>query len=185
MRKNIGPKTWMFPMPVLVIGTYDENGTPNAMNAGWGNIYEENKVILSIDDDHKTYENIKKTGAFTVSFGTEDQIIPCDYVGVVSANKVPDKFARAGFHATPGTYVNAPIIDELPVTLECKLLKWNEDGMCIGEIVNVSIEESLLTEKGKLDADKLHPLCLDCFTLTYRSLGPVVGKAFSDGLKLK
>ncbi|MBE6570520.1 MAG: flavin reductase family protein [Ruminococcaceae bacterium] len=185
MRKDIGPKTWMYPMPVLVIGTYDENGAPNAMNAGWGNIYEEHKVILSIDDDHKTHENIRKTGAFTVSFATEDQVIPVDYVGVVSANKEPDKFAKAGFYATPSAHVNAPIIDEFPLTLECRLLKWNEDGMCIGEIVNVSVEESLLTEKGKIDLDKLHPLCLDCFTLTYRSLGEVIGKAFSDGLKLK
>ena len=142
MRKNFGPKCWLFPMPVLIVGSYDENGVPNAMNAAWGGIYDTNLVMVCLADDHKTTENIKKSGAFTISFATADRVAACDYVGIVSANDTPDKFARAGFHATKSELVNAPLIDELPMAVECKLLKFNEDGICIGEIVNISADFS-------------------------------------------
>lgn len=185
MRKNFGPKTWLYPMPVLIVGTYDENGSPNAMNAAWGGIYDTNLVMVCLADDHKTTENIKKTGAFTLSFATAKTVVPCDYVGIVSANDEPDKFAKAGFHATRCEYVNAPIIDELPMTVECKLLKFNEDGICIGEIVNVSADESILDEKGKVDTKKLDPIIYDSVTHAYWNFGEKVGKAFSDGMKIK
>ena len=116
MRKNFGAKTWLYPMPVLIVGTYDENGTPNAMNAAWGGVYDMGQVMVCLSDDHKTTDNIKKTGAFTVSFATAKTVVPCDYVGIVSANDVPDKFARAGFHAQKSEHVNAPIIEELPMS---------------------------------------------------------------------
>ena len=172
-------------MPVLIIGTYDDNGTPNAMNAAWGGIYDTNQVMVCLADDHKTTENIKKTGAFTVSFATSDTVVPCDYVGIVSANDVPDKFANAGFHAIKGEYVNAPIIEELPMTVECKLIKFNEDGICIGEIVNVSADESILDVNGKVDAKKLNPIVYDSVTHAYWNFGEKVGQAFSDGKKIK
>ena len=172
-------------MPVLIIGTYDENGTPNAMNAAWGGIYDTNQVMVCLADDHKTTENIRKTGAFTVSFATAGTVVPCDYVGIISANKVPDKFERAGFHATRSEFVNAPIIDELPMTVECKLIKFNEDGICVGEIVNVSADESILDEGGRIDAVLLDPICYDSVTHAYRRLGEKVGQAFSDGKKIK
>ena len=158
-------------MPVLIIGAYDENGTPNAMNAAWGGIYDTNQVMVCLADDHKTTENIKKTGAFTVSFATVEMVVPCDYVGIVSANDEPDKFAKAGFHATKSEFVHAPIIDELPMTIECKLLKFNEDGICIGEIVNISADESILDECGKIDAKKLNPISYDGVTHAYWSFG--------------
>ena len=185
MRKNFGAKTWLYPMPVLIIGTYDENGTPNAMNAAWGGIYDTNQVMVCLADDHKTTENIKMTGAFTVSFATSKTVAPCDYVGIVSANDVPDKFAKAGFHATKSEYVSAPIIEELPMTVECKLIKFNEDGICIGEIVNVSAEESVLDEKGRIDAGLFRPIAYDSVTHAYWGFGERVGKAFSDGKKIK
>ena len=124
MRKNFGAKTWLYPMPVLIVGTYDENGIPNAMNAAWGGVYDTNQVMVCLADDHKTTGNIKKTGAFTVSFATSKTVVPCDYVGIVSANDVPDKFAKAGFHATKSDYVDAPLIDELPMALECELISY-------------------------------------------------------------
>ena len=172
-------------MPVLIIGTYDENGTSNAMNAAWGGIYDTNQVMVCLADDHKTTENIKKTGAFTVSFATAKTVAPCDYVGIVSANDVPDKFAKAGFHAIKSECVNAPIIEELPMTVECKLMKFNEDGICIGEIVNVSADESILDENGKVDAKKLDPIIYDSVTHAYWNFGEKVGQAFSDGKKIK
>ena len=172
-------------MPVLIVGTYDENGTPDAMNAAWGGIYDTNQVMLCLADDHKTTKNIKKTGAFTVSFATANTVVPCDYVGIVSGNDEPDKFAKAGFHATKSERVNAPLIDELPMALECKLIKFNEDGICIGEIVNVSADESILDENGKVDAKKLDPIVYDSVTHAYWSFGERVGQAFSDGKKIK
>ena len=172
-------------MPVLIVGTYDENGAPNAMNAAWGGIYDTNLVMVCLADDHKTTENIKKTGAFTVSFATRATAVLCDYVGIVSGNDVPDKFDRAGFHAVKSEFVNAPIIEELPMTVECKLLKFNEDGICIGEIVNVSADESVLDENGKIDAKKLDPIIYDSVSHAYWSFGEKVGRAFSDGKKIK
>ena len=185
MRKNFGSKPWLYPMPVLMIGTYDENGNANLMNAAWGGIYDTNQVMICLADDHKTTQNIKKTGAFTVSFATVGTVVPCDYVGIVSGNDVPDKFEKAGFHAAKSENVNAPIISELPMALECRLLKFNEDGICIGEIVNVSADESVLGENGKVDVKKLQPLTYDPMNHQYLVLGEAVGRAFHDGLALK
>ena len=181
MRKNFGSQTWVYPMPVLIIGTYDEGGVPNAMNAAWGGVYDTDQVMICLSHDHKTTENIKKTGAFTVSFATVKTVVPSDYVGIVSANDVPDKFAKSGFHATKSEFVNAPLIDELPVALECKLIKFNEDGICIGEIVNVSADESVLDKDGKVDAKKVDPIIYDGVTHAYLSFGEKVGEAFRDG----
>ena len=185
MRKNFGAKSWLYPMPVLIVGTYGENGEPNAMNAAWGGIYDTNQIMLCLSDEHKTTENIKKRGAFTVSFATVKTVTACDYVGIASANDVPDKFERAGFHAVKSELVDAPIIKELPMTLECKLLKFNEDGICIGEIVNASADESILDESGKIDVKKLRPITYDSSNHKYIVLGEVVGNAFSDGKKIK
>lgn len=169
-------------MPVLIIGTYDEKGVPNAMNAAWGMISDFQEVSISLAP-HKTTENFAMTGEFTVSFATEDTVVACDYVGIVSANDVPDKFAKGGFHATKSDKVNAPLIDELPVALECKVKSF-EDGILVGEIVNVNADESVLTD-GKIDPKKLKPIAYDPANHTYMALGDVVGKAFADGLELK
>ena len=185
MRKNFGAKTWLYPMPVLIVGTYDEGGIPNAMNAAWGGIYDTGLMMVCLADEHKTTENIKKNGAFTVSFATRETVAECDYVGLVSANDVPDKFERAGFHARKSEFVNAPVIEELLMSVECKLLKFNEDGICIGEIVNVSADESILGDDGKIDAKKLNPIIYDSASHSYWSFGEKVGKAFSDGKKIK
>ena len=181
-RVNFGAKPFLYPMPVLIVGTYDENGVPNAMNAAWGCITDFAEVLISMSE-HKTTENFTKTGAFTVSIATEDTVVPCDYVGVESASKVPDKFAKAGFHATKSEFVNAPLIDELPMALECKVKSF-EDGILIGEIVNVNADESILTD-GKIDVSKLKPITYDPANHTYIGLGKTVGNAFKDGLALK
>ena len=185
MRKNFGAKTWLYPMPVLIVGAYDKDGKPNAMNAAWGGIYDTNQVMVCLAHEHKTTENIKQSGAFTVSFATAETVVPCEYVGIVSATDVPDKFEKAGFHAVKSEFVNAPIIEELPMTLECKLLKFNEDGICIGEIVNVSADERVLDEDGKVDAGKLNPILYDSVTHAYWNFGEKVGRAFSDGKKIR
>lgn len=181
-RTNFGAKPLMLPMPVLIIGTYDELGNPNAMNAAWGIITDMNEISISLSD-HKTTDNFLKTGAFTVSMATVDTIVGCDYVGIESGLKVKNKFEKAGFHATKSTYVNAPLIDELPMALECKVKSF-ENGILIGEIVNVCADDSVITN-GVIDVKKLKPISYNPCDNTYLSLGDVVGKAFSDGLKLK
>ncbi len=185
MRKNFGPKTWMYPMPVLIVGTYDENGEPNAMNAAWGGIYDTNQVILCLDFGHKTYKNIQKTRAFTLSMATAHRVTACDYVGLESGNKVPDKFQKAGFTAVKSEFVNAPIINELPMTLECTLAGETADGILIGNIVNVSADECILDTDGKISPELLGPITYDSVHHAYRSLGAVVGHAFRDGNALK
>ncbi|MCM1298763.1 MAG: flavin reductase family protein [Firmicutes bacterium] len=184
MRKDFGAKTWMYPLPVLIIGTYDEDGNADAMNAAWGGIYDTNKVVLCLSADHKTTKNIKAKGAFTVSFADEAHVVSCDYVGIVSANKEPDKLKKAGFTVTKSSHVDAPVINELPMALECRLVKFNEDGNVIGEIVNVSADESVLDENGKVDPAKLRPIAFDPVNNGYLVLGERVGSAFSDGAEL-
>ena len=181
-RIDFGAKPMALPMPVFIIGTYDENGVPNAMNAAWGCITDFQEITISLSE-HKTTENLSKTGAFTVSMATEDTLIACDYVGIESANKVPDKFERAGFHAVKSEKVNAPLIAELPMALECRVKSF-EDGILIGEIVNVCADESVVTD-GKIDVRKLRPITYNPCDNTYTGLGEVLGNAFSDGLKLK
>lgn len=181
-RVNFGAKPWLYPMPVLIIATYDENGVPDAMNAAWGIITDMNEISISMAE-HKTTENLAKAGAFTVSMATADTVAASDYVGIESAKKVPDKFEKAGFHATKSEYVNAPLIDELPMALECKVKSF-EKGILIGEIVNINADESILTD-GRIDPAKLKPICYDPVNNDYLVLGEKVGNAFKDGLKLK
>lgn len=184
MRKNFGKKPWMYPLPVLIIGTYDENGIADAMNAAWGGIYESDQVVLCLSEGHKSTKNIKERGAFTVSFADAAHVVEADYVGIVSANQIPNKLEKAGLHTVKSEYVDAPIIREFPMALECRLVKVNEDGNIVGEIVNVSIEEDVLGENGMVDTDKLQPISFDPVNNAYLKLGEKVGNAFSDGAKL-
>ncbi len=185
MRKSFGVKPLIYPQPVLIIGTYDENGIANAMNAAWGGISEENEISICISAEHKTTKNILLNGAFTVSMATADTVAPCDYVGIVSGNDVPNKLEIAGFHTEKSQFVNAPIICELPMAVECKLKSYDEDSCrLVGEIVNVCAEESILTN-GKIDPDKLRPITYDGMNHVYYVLGERVGDAFSEGKKLK
>lgn len=185
MRKDFGSKTWFYPMPVLIIGTYNEDGTPNAMNAAWGGIYDYNQVILSLSEEHKTTKNIKRTGAFTLQFGTMPYLKQCDYVGLVSGNSMANKPEAAGFHTTKSAFVEAPVIDELPMALECKLLKVNEDGNLIGEIVNISADESVLGADGLIDPIKLQAIAYDAVHNDYLLVSEKVGNAFQDGADIE
>lgn len=178
-----GRKSIITPEGVFIIGTYDENGVPNAMNAAWGMQSDEGEITLMLAK-HKTTENFEKTGAFTVAFGTADTVVISDYFGVESGKKV-NKIEQAGCHTHPSAHVNAPIIEEYPLTLECKVKNWDtETGYLIGEIVASQADDSILTD-GKVDLGKLRPIIFDPSFNAYRVIGEVVGKAFGDGLKLK
>ncbi len=185
MRKNFGTKPWFYPLPVLIIGTYDSNNQPDAMNAAWGGLYDANLIELCLSAGHKTTKNIKEKKAFTVSFADAKNVVACDYVGMVSANNTPDKMEKAGFTTRKSDFVDAPIIEELPMTLECRLVKTTEDGNIIGEIVNISADESILNEKGMIDIQKLQPISFDPVNNDYVVIGEKVGNAFEDGNQLK
>lgn len=185
MRKNFGVKPWVYPMPVFIVAAYDRDSKPCCMNAAWGGIYEENQIMLCLSEGHKTTKNIKESKAFTVSIATAEYMREADYVGLVSGNKTPDKMEKAGFTTVRSEFVNAPIIEQLPMTVECKLIKFNEDGICIGEIINVSADEKILGEDGKIDPVKLDPIAFDPVHHAYSKLGERIGTAFSDGKKIQ
>ena len=180
MRKNFGAKTYLYPLPVLIVAAYDENGTPNAMNAAWGGISDDNQVALCLSAGHKTTKNILAKGAFTVSMADAAHVVECDYLGVVSGNKEPNKLAKAGLHAVKSEFVDAPVIEELPMTLECKLIKVTQEGLILGEIVNVSADESILDKSGKIDPAKLRPITFDPVNNKYIQLGEVVGNVYMN-----
>ncbi len=185
MRKDFGVKTWVYPMPVFIVAAYDKDGVPCCMNAAWGGTYDTNQLMVCLADDHKTTKNIIESGAFTVSVADAKHVVEADYVGIVSGNAVPDKMKKAGLTTVKSAFVNAPIICQFPMTVECKLVKFNEDGICIGEIVNVSADEAVLGADGQIDPAKLEAITYDPIRHTYIKLGETVGNAFSDGKKLK
>lgn len=185
MRKNLGAKAYTYPQPVFIIASYDSDGKPNAMNAAWGGISDFTQLSLCLSAGHKTVKNIRDRGAFTVSMADAAHVTACDYVGLVSGNKEPDKFEKAGFHAIKSEFVDAPLIDELPMALECKLISYDEKTEClVGEIINVSADESILDENGKIAPSKFDPIIFDPVNNAYLKVGEKVGNAFKDGLAL-
>lgn len=186
MRKNFGAKPWTYPQPVFILATYDKNGVPDAMNAAWGGISDDKELTMCISASHKTTANILARKAFTVSMATADQAVACDYVGIESGKRVANKLEKAGWHTTKSEFVDAPLVDELPMAVECRLVSYDpESCRLVGEIVNVCAEESVLDSEGKIDVEKLAPITFDPVHNVYRKLGEVVGHAFQDGAKLK
>ena len=184
MKKNLGVKNWMFPMPVLIIGTYNADGTPNAMNAAWGGITLEDEITVCIDSSHRTWANIAARKAFTVAFGTVGTAARCDYLGLVSGNDAPDKVAKSGFTTVRASMVDAPVVEELPLALECKLVSMDENSCnVVGKIVNCAVEESAMTG-GMPDAGKMKPICFDPCRHAYCEMGGVAAMAFSCGKAL-
>ena len=186
MRKNFGPGPYSYPQPVFILAAYGEDGKWNAMNAAWGGISEEHEVSLCISEGHMTTKNILAHGAFTVSMADVSHMVQCDYVGVVSGNQHPDKMEKSGFTQVKSEFVDAPVIRELPMALECRLKSYDpETCRLVGEIVNVSADESVLNDRGLVDPMKLKPITFDPFNHAYHVLGEKVGNAFKDGLKIR
>ncbi len=185
MRVDFGVAAMVYPMPVFIISAYDKAGVPNAMNAAWGGISEENEISICISAGHKTTKNILDKGAFTVSMATADRVAECDYLGIVSGNDVANKLDACGLHTERAKFVDAPVICELPMAVECRLKSYDEPTCrLVGEIVNVSADENVLTN-GKIDPMKLRPITYDPACHGYYVLGEKVGTAFSDGKKIK
>ena len=186
MKKSLGGHAIVTPLPVFIVATYDENGVPNAMNVAWGTQcgYHEVSMLLA---PHKTTENLKIKKAFTLSFATKSTLAVSDYFGIESGHNT-NKIAKAGVHAVKSNTVDAPVIEEYPLTLECEVLEMREIGedyLVTGRVKNILADESILDEKGKVDFDKVEIISFDSVSNTYRLLGGKVGRAFYDGLPLK
>ena len=184
MRKNFGAKPWTYPQPVFILATYGEDGTPDAMNAAWGGISDDQELSMCISAEHKTTANILFRKAFTVSMATVEQIVACDYVGIESGNKVANKLEKAGWHTTRSEFVDAPLIDELPMSVECRLVSYDpESCRLVGEIVNVSADEKVLDEKGRVDPTRLNAFIFDQCQSGYYKVGEKVGQAWKSGTR--
>ena len=187
MKKDLGAVPAVYPMPVLMVAAYNEDGTPNVMNAAWGMICGMDKIALFIDEDHKTTQDILREKAFTVSIADKAHMDVADFFGIATGNKMPDKFAKTGYHAARSERVNAPIVEEFPLAMECELAEVvdTENMYCIvGRIVNTMVEEEALDEKGKVNPEKLDSLIFDQFRSGYYVSGEKVGKAWNAGAKL-
>ena len=186
--KSYGQKPWVIPQPVLIIGTYNSDGTPNAMNAAWGGQWDSKEIMISMGA-HATTENLARCGEFTVAFATKDTMVAADFVGIVSAKNDPKKMQKTGWTATKADNVNAPVFTDFPMTLECRILRKideSEEGYYIvAEIVNILVDEAYLGEDGKPDVEKMQLITYDPVHHGYISLGQRVGNAFADGKNLK
>ena len=184
MRKNINVTEGIFPMPVLMIATYNEDGSIDVMNAAWGTMLERNQVILNLTETHKTVKNIRNRKAFTVSIANAKNVVAADYFGVVSGNNTPNKFENSGLTSVKSDNVDAPIINEFPICLECELLEGESDWGIVGKVVNVSADEEVMNGDN-VDINKLEAIAFDPYTAGYYKVNERVGNAFKDGLQLK
>ena len=187
MRKNIKTTEAIFPMPVLMIATYNEDGSIDVMNAAWGTMLSRNQVILNLTETHKTVKNIKERKAFTVSIADSSHVVEADYFGIVSGNNTPNKFENTGLSVTKSENVDAPIINEFPICFECEFIEYQNDEYgagVIGKVVNVTADESVMNE-GKIDIKKVNAIAFDPYTHGYYKVTERVGEAFKDGLQLK
>ena len=184
--KDLGIKPILFPQPVLILGTYDENGVPNAMNAAWGGMADDDKIFICLASDHKTTKNLLLNKCMSVSVGTKDSVIDCDYVGIESGNKVINKLDNTKLTSFKAPHINAPIFNELPLSFECELISYDENTCALFlKIVNVLANENILDDKNKVDIKKLNPIIYDNFNHTYYEVGNSIGQAFKIGLKNK
>ncbi len=186
--KSFGQKPWVLPQPVLIIGTYNSDGTPNAMNAAWGGQWDMKEIMISMGK-HATTENLTRCSDLTVAFATKETMVASDYVGIVSAKNNPAKIQKTGWTAVKAEHVNAPVFTDFPMTLECRIIRKideTEDGYnLIAEIVNILVDEDFLDAEGKPDIEKMQLITYEPVHHGYLVLGDRVGNAFSDGKQLK
>ena len=186
--KSFAPKPWVLPQPVLIIGTYNENGVANAMNAAWGGQWDMREIMIAMGA-HATTENLNRNGEFTVAFATKKTMVASDFVGIVSARKDQKKMEKTGWHVEKAEKVNAPVFSDFPMTLECRIKEKIDESAegyyIIAEIVNILVDEHYLADDGNPDVEKMQLVVFDPIHHGYIELGKKVGQAFSDGKILK
>ncbi len=187
MKKELGVQPYLFPMPTYMIGTYNEDGTVDEMMMAWGGICAEDMVALNLEADHKTVANLRARGAFTLAVPGTDTLRESDFFGIATSNKMADKFERTGLTAVKSSHVDAPVVAEYPLTLECTVERMEDEpyGLrVLGRIVNVLADESVLDEKGRIDAAKLHAFVFDQMRNGYYAVGEKIGQAWNAGAGL-
>ena len=187
MKQQIKATETIFPMPVLLIATFNEDGSVDVMNAAWGTMLSRDMVALNLTETHKTVQNIKARKGFVIHIADAKHVVEADFFGVVSGNKDPEKFKKSGMTFVKSELVDAPVINELPIAMECEFIEYQSDetGLgVIGKVLRTSVEEALLKD-GKVDIDALGAIAFDPYTLGYYKVGGRVGDAFKDGLRLK
>ena len=187
MKKDLGLVQAVYPMPVLMVAAYDENEKVNVMNAAWGTMLDRDMVALNLTETHRTVQNIKARKGFVVHIADAKHVVEADWFGVVSGNKEPEKFAKSGMTYVKSDLVDAPVINELPIALECEFIEYQNDSTglgVIGKVLRTSVEEAHMKD-GKVDIDSLEAIAFDPYTHGYYKVGGRVGDAFKDGLKLK
>ena len=182
MRKNIKTTEGIFPMPVLMVATYNEDGSVDVMNAAWGTMFERDQVVLNLTETHKTVKNIKERKAFTVSIADSKHVV-ADYFGVESANNTPNKFENSKLTATKSENIDAPIINEFPICMECEFIEYGDCGI-IGKVINTSVDVNAMNGD-KVDIEKVSAIAFDPYTHGYYTVTKRVGNAFKDGMQLK
>ena len=187
MKKNLGSIPGLFPMPVVIVSAYDLEGIPNAMTAAWAQITDMDKIALFVDPDHRTMKNIEETKAFTVAIADVEHMAEADFIGIVSGNNMADKLEKSGFHVTKSEFVNAPVIEELPVSMDCELadiIDTEDVYAMVGKIVNICAEDRVIGEDGKVNPDQIHAQIFDQFRNGYYAVGEKVGQAWNAGKDL-
>lgn len=187
MKMNLGSIPGLFPMPVVIVSAYDREGIPNAMTAACAQITDMDKIALFVDPDHRTMKNIQETKAFTVAIADVAHMAEADFIGIVSGNNMPDKLEKSGFHVTKSEFVNAPLIEELPVSMDCELadiIDTEDVYAMVGKIVNICAEDQVIGEDGKVNPDQIHALIFDQFRNGYYAVGEMVGQAWNAGKDL-
>ena len=187
MRTPLDITEAIFPMPVLMVATYNDDGSVNVMNAAWGTMQARDTVALNLTETHKTVKNIKARGAFTVSIADADHVVEADYFGVASGNTIPNKLEHSGLTASKAETVDAPVINEFPICLECEFIEYQKGPYgcgVIGKVIHVTADEAVLTN-GKLDLSLVNAIAFDPYTHGYYKVTERVGEAFQDGLRLK
>ena len=187
MKKNFGSIPGLFPMPVVIVSAYDREGIPNAMTAAWAQVTDMDKIALFVDPNHRTMKNIQETKAFTVAIADVAHMAEADFIGIVSGNNMPDKLEKSGLHVTKSEFVNAPVIEELPVSMDCELadiIDTEDVYAMVGKIVNLSAEDRVIGEDGKVNPDQIHALIFDQFRNGYYAVGEKVGQAWNAGKNL-
>lgn len=186
--RSFKPKPWVVPQPVMIIGTYDENGKPNAMNAAWGGQWDSGEVMISMGS-HATTRNLNRCGEFTLAFANRATMVASDYVGMVSARNEPDKITKTGWKVEKVSMVNAPVFKDFPMTMECRITRKIDESetgcYIIAEIVNILVDEKYLAADGKPDVEKMELIVFDPVHNGYIVLGSRAGNAFSEGKVLK
>lgn len=183
MKKNYKAISGIFPMPVLMIATFNEDKTVDCMNAAWSMAVSMKQIKICMSSTHKTYKNLKRNPYCTISLATKDLVKESDYFGIVSGNTFKNKFENSHLTFIKSSNIDAPIINEYPITMECSLVAFEDDGVVL-DVLNILVEDKYLKDDNSIDFSKVGIISYNPYDNNYYEVKDIVGKAFTDGKKL-